>query len=106
MGFPSPDYVAGRITLIALRARLPAATRLVQDGVILEPTTSVVSTAEAVRVLAQYRKPIKCRGRAANDVLAVSCEPLNSDELRYWRFNREFWDERGGMFNRIDDRAL
>lgn len=69
----SPEFLAARLALLALRASIPESRRLDGDRVLLAPSSSPISADAAAEMLAAKPKPLFCDATARERTLVVHC---------------------------------
>ena len=70
---PSPEFLAARLALLALRASIPEALALDRNRMTFAPSTSPMSTDAAAQMLATMPKPLFCNAEARQGTLVVHC---------------------------------
>lgn len=103
----NPDFSAGKVTLLALSTAAASNPTDVAEHVRIAPAPEVLSLDGAATALAAMPKPLVCRASYEEDVLVISCTPLeHADEIdrRIYDMHHNINEDTGGFMSYLPDR--
>ena len=102
----TPDLLAARLALLALRATIGESAPLGADRVGIGSASPALTADAAARVFASLPKPVVCDAEARDGTLVVHCWPLSEsdafDRQRHEKRQRDD-EKRGGFMPYLDD---
>ena len=103
---PTPDFLAARLALLAMRAGVSESSPLDSDRVTLSGTPSTMFTEAAAQRLAEMPKPLFCQAEVRDGTLFVTCRALaevDASEQQLFDMRRSELEERGGFLGFLEE---
>lgn len=103
----TPEFLAARLALLALRATIAEETPLDPDRVRVASSGSPLSSDAAAQLLASKAKPLVCDAEARDGTLIIGWRPLseaNAGEQQMFEMQRRENEERGGFMGYLEER--
>ena len=103
---PTPEFLAARLALLALRAGIGDSSPLDFDRVALTDTSSSISNDEAAQRLAAMPKPLFCDAEARDATLFVNCHGLDeatAGERQIFEMQCRMYEEHGGLMGFLEE---
>jgi hypothetical protein len=104
---PTPEFLASRLALLALRATIGESTPLDADRVRVASSVSPLTSDAAAQLLATKAKPLICDAEARDRTLIINWWPLSeadANEQQMFEMERRGDEERGGLMGYLEER--
>ncbi len=96
------ELQAARLALLLMRGAVALRRPVEESRYIIEPDSTPISREEAASLLARMPKPLQCRARVRDGVMAVSCHGITEPSQRAeWEERSRYTEEEGGHFPRL-----